>query len=561
MKLILGINQKHFGALISIFVSQNLLLKFNALYDYSYLVNIAHRIGANQIPWKDFDLMVTPGAFYVVTFAFETFGYSHKTSIAISLISTLIGFYLFFEILKHLDIFKNEKYLTISCSIFSINSILAFPFYDNFAILAVLFSLFLLLRLNPGARPINFLILGFSFFLPFAFKQNIGVFFLFGVFSTIVIFLLFPQVDNPFKEKKNIIYLAVGFVIPVIAVLISFDRINILKSFYANAFVHAGNTKQINAQTIISQYLSIENLVLVLLLLLILIFPYSETVSFLLLTFLSVSLLKFSIDTLSLMALGKSNNLPFNTIGSFLILGVFYPIVKFKKFRQGKLQILHFAPFIASLSCIGAMTSQGFWGSNYAVWPLLALVIYSGLDVFTGTSHRDSIMPIFVTFVIGSWLISYGLSGERFSFVKNDNSISKKLISDWNSIPLTDKQIESLHKINEILSTKKSQILEVPMEDPLPFFLDNFDYWGRCPQLNVISCQDLNDIFLDFEVDPPTDVIIKKEEQLVYDPEKEFKARIVPYLENCFTIRFDSDDYRLYSNTNTSQQCIVKMNK
>ena len=64
------------GFTVTLFLGVLFQTKHTLLYDYSYLVNISGRMLQGEMPYRDFDLVVSPGIFFLQAIFFHLLLYS-----------------------------------------------------------------------------------------------------------------------------------------------------------------------------------------------------------------------------------------------------------------------------------------------------------------------------------------------------------------------------------------------------------------------------------------------------------------------------------------------------
>ncbi|OGK25854.1 hypothetical protein A3D76_01880 [Candidatus Roizmanbacteria bacterium RIFCSPHIGHO2_02_FULL_37_9b] len=166
-----------------------------AYYDEGFILHAAQRVLQGEFPYKDFDLIYTPGTVYLTAAAFKIFGESILAGRILSLTVSLLACYLVYKIC-----FRSTK--NYFGSFFAVLIYLAwgpthinFPWPSMFALTTGMAAIWFV----PG-----FFTVGLMTFVTFLMKQNFGA----AVLLSIVIWLL---LTGKVKKISNLFRLVMGF--------------------------------------------------------------------------------------------------------------------------------------------------------------------------------------------------------------------------------------------------------------------------------------------------------------------------------------------------------------
>jgi hypothetical protein len=165
-----------------------------ALWDLSYLLDTSFRISLHQLPYSDFPFAHAPLTFLLHALIIQLFGRVYLPHILCAALesglATLLTWRILLRLLKPLAdrAFLIATLLAAPLVFLGIYGIYPHPIYDSDCILAVLLALYLLQRARESA-PCN-LLAGAACVLPLFFKQNIGLAFLLITLAAVAILAL-----------------------------------------------------------------------------------------------------------------------------------------------------------------------------------------------------------------------------------------------------------------------------------------------------------------------------------------------------------------------------------
>jgi hypothetical protein len=546
-------------------------LKFVPLYDYSYIVNVSGRMASGQSPYRDFDLTTTPGAYLLARAAFYVFGWRPLALIILSCLTSGVALFCTLRILKRQTKIFSEggsaqiNLVYLSSALMGVNNIIAFPFYDNFAITMVLISICFCDSMYQGnrSRLISYLA-GLSIFIPFFFKQNIGVFYVIGIIFTLTLNLYrknWVGVTLLFRQFKNF---AIAVVSGLLILLIYFLYVAPLQTIYFQLFTYAGKSKGLLSKNQLFHFYDFTFVVLIIIFMLIStkkFFWVQRSINFILILLIGIiSVLAMFSQVFKVHLVGIGFQTP-KLVGLWL-LGLGIPLLRIlsgktnkkSKYREGIILIFLFVLF-------GTFLSQGFWGSFYATGPLLILIIFVGLFESIKTLNQTLRLTLMLCVLCFSlWFSLYGLKGDQLlntNITMGQHSISSKF-NYLRLLPLRKNELTDIENLSQFLSNETSTVLEVPMEDPLPFIDRNYSPWGRCAQAIFLVCTSSPRELSRFRSSPPALVVVKTIPQWNHNWEP-LSDEIIKILEKCKIPSVKIGRYQVYR-PKSYVKCISNIN-
>lgn len=162
---------------VTLFSFLVLIFFFNrgfAYYDEGFIVHAAQRVLQGQIPYRDFDLIYTPGTVFLTAAVFKLFGESILTGRVLSLLVSLLAGYLIYLICYRATKNSLSSFFVVLIYLAWGPTHINFPWPSMFALTTGLITLLLI----P-----NYLLVGALTFITFFMKQNFGI----AVFFSLII--------------------------------------------------------------------------------------------------------------------------------------------------------------------------------------------------------------------------------------------------------------------------------------------------------------------------------------------------------------------------------------
>lgn len=202
--------------------------------DEGYLLNNAQRILNGEIPYLNFSLALTPGAFYIQALLFKIFGryiILDRIFYMLSVVSILTLSSLIFR-------FQNKiKYIHLLSLALIFTGTGVFASYSVYAVLFLMFALFFFTKLKDNFNAALAFFLGFFCSLAFLTKQTYGAIFYISFLILIIYSLKRTNI------LKSIIYYFFGSIfLPLLLVILLYFK-EILGGVAYNIIYYAGAVK------------------------------------------------------------------------------------------------------------------------------------------------------------------------------------------------------------------------------------------------------------------------------------------------------------------------------
>lgn len=426
--------KKDFGASALLFLATaSFVLWQNSqiaiLWDLSYLLDTSWRIALGQVPYRDFPLVHPPLTFFIQAIIMRLAGRHYLLHVAYAALvgglGTVISWRILLRILKRgIDsAWIVSLLLATPLTVLGVYSIYPHPIYDCDAAFAILIAILLLLRLmdedalrssgiRSWAKP---MLVGAAVVLPVFFKQNMGLPFLLMVVAGISLLLIVDRIVKARKPGKAI--LPDCSVLP--RVLAGIGVAGLAAIMLLQVAVGLGNylhwTVQFAAQrrlpgfadmlTVYQQpsfawTLPCAGCGMILLCLPIVQRHWARILAFCLLSAPLIGSLIFLFldDDLD----ERGDNLL--ALWPMLLLVAF--VVALIELRKG-ITLSRLIPFCVLAAIHGTFLSQQLWGSTYAIWPLLMLLIGWMLAAIPASARQ--LVPPLAGVVCATFLVCGGL--------------------------------------------------------------------------------------------------------------------------------------------------------
>jgi hypothetical protein len=545
---------------ISAFLSMYFQTKFLYYYDYSYFADINRRLEIGQIPYRDFDLVVAPGTFYL-HHAFSTLvGSSSLTS---QLLAVLLGIATTLTYLQISLIFaRNSESRLIRYSPYILvpligpTYVVSFPLYDAFATLAVgisiIFTIKILANQKPSTR--NLIAMGMLASLPLAFKQNVGLIYL----ATFITMMGVSQLRQ-LSPIRNFLWSTLGAGIPLVTVAIFLSITGVIDDFIVQNFTYASEAKGVGLTSEIYRYADKHLLFIVIVISIFLSVKKLRQYSTLLPIVLGglVSLISLLVILVNII-LEKEFPLNRPLINWLWILPVCVMITANFLIKRNETDKRAFiASFLLLGALLGAYLSQGYRGSSYSWGGGYLVICYIAITAFKVQKSRYEVIVILLLMSTSLWYLGYSALGERYAdrkFTSQKFELDIRNIQDG-YLPMLSEDRASIRQLRNYFENRSASIVELPMEDPLILVKADYQPYGRCTQLIWITCLDSKKASNQLLSSPPDFFIIKNDIQLPWNPEPEADA-IIFQVKKCLVPQLESAKYTVYKSTEEGKICL-----
>lgn len=199
--------------------------------DEGYLLNNAQRINNGEIPYIDFSLAITPGAFYIQAFVLKVFGNYIITDRILYILCVILILVLSSRLFKFP---KPLSYIFLLLLALVYAGMGFFASYNTYGVVFVLLTLFLLNKLRDNNRNhfYSFLI-GFTNILVLTTKQTYGVVLFFSL-----LFLISFFTERKYLFKNISFYLIGIAILPLVSLSILYFN-GALSQLLSNIFYFA----------------------------------------------------------------------------------------------------------------------------------------------------------------------------------------------------------------------------------------------------------------------------------------------------------------------------------
>lgn len=530
------------------------------LWDLSYTLDSAARIAQGQLPYRDFPFVHAPLTFLIQAAIIRVTGRVFFHHVLYAAIVGGLGTMLAWRIALHSlagrikDAWLISLVLAVPLAVLGIDCILPFPSYDSDCVFALMVAIYLLQRLNPEASRSRAFLTGAVLCLPLFFKQNIGL-----PFLAAAIAILFVPVAIAFfnGSKSN------AWVPPTVLACAGIATTLLAAALLMHFSVGIGNyfhwTIQFAAQRRLPglrQMLGVyQNPQLLWAL------PCIAAAFFLLrgplakrrwAPMLGVTLLAapFIYTLCTLLIYDDADERGDSLLALWPMLLILAALLALREFlprrlrRQTSLQPLLPVAILAAIH--GTLMSQQLWGSTYAIWPLLILLVAEMLAYL-----RSYVRPL-AFIVAGTLLICggfYTASEERLSYAQlPDGPVQHSTFPQLNGLsiagPFVDDFDELLSYANAHISASDGLIL-LPGEDPFYFAT------GRTPQFPVLLFDPATDPLSPMQVVEAASkyrirwLVVKRNLQLTANPMPQREATL-NLLMTRFTLAAHLHAYDIY---------------
>lgn len=476
------------------------------LWDASYTLDSAMRIALGQMPYRDFPFVHAPLTFLIQATIIRLTGrvFFHHVLYAAVMggLGTVLAWRIVLRALRTRIPFAwlIAILLAATLAFLGVYSILPFPSYDCDCALAILVAVWCLQRLDSSsanssrARWKGFLT-GCVICLPLFVKQNIGLPFLFASVGSIALLhcanLLRPKSES---DQSTLLAVIAGAVTTLLAALLALHYTAGIGN-YIHWTIHFAAQRRLPSLPIMAAIYSDPTLrwTLPAALAAIILLTWRRTSGRL--PSIAALLLFAAPFFFALSALWLYYDDP-DSFGDTLI--TLWPFLMFlagalalrNLFRFRSLTLDSFLPLILLVAIHGTMLSQQLWGSTYAIWPLLTILIADLLVFLAGLPSLASnrwFLPSLAGIVSLTLLVCgafYTISEERLSYVNLpagtvEHSAFPQLAGASTPGPYLP-ELDELLRYAAANIPRNDGIILLPGEDPFYFVT------GRAPQFPVL---------------------------------------------------------------------------
>lgn len=537
-----------------------------ALYDYSFMANIGHRLTIGEIPYRDFDLPLPIGSFLPIFVLDQIPGIDNLNAVYISScltvgISTFTALRILRLLQKHHPLTKTSIVLLNTCKIglVFVNVISHSPnyFYDSLSSTFVLLTILFSLKFLESAKVQYLYLVGWTLGGAFISKYNVGA----ALGLAICIWIIITT-QSSLGSKKDAIEKIMIISLPSVMLLFGSVLFSPGDYFYQTVFAPGENKKVLSASQL-AQY-NYGLLIIMLFIGLIGLFvPIIQRYMHNVVTFILACALLLLV-TNRVFSLTSLNNLLEDI---FPNTGFLFPVAILMSFFlmiHKANAITGYQRIVILLSCasmLGSFLSQGWNGSSYAFYPELIALLFSNSFIRSGSSttlnktNFSTLIVIFLLIVNATLMI---FNGDRLGFLVDNGARSNTLNFNVIGTALSTSDIQAIRKVQHSIekSGASGTIAEFPSEDPISLFSTNLKPWFRCIQYTLI-CPTVSESELEkeFRKSAPDIVILKHQPQINFRVEP-FFDKVEKLSKRCFKEILSDEIYSVYKKVESTKICM-----
>lgn len=467
-----------FLATAAVVIWQNLRLA--VLWDLSYILENSYRISLGEVPYRDFPLAHAPLTFLIqamlIKFTGRVFFHHVLYCAAAGGVATVLTWRILWNLLDGVvdSAWWMAFLLGVPVSVLGIYCIFPHPFYDPDCTFAILVCIYFLQDLDrKGLRPVRAFLTGMVLVVPLFTKQNTGLAFLGS--TTVMLALLIGLDVRRSRPVAGYLWLVAGLGTALAAALLLIHLTVGLANYVHWTMQYAASRRMPRLADILSVYQEHWEP------------PWWVA------AFVAGALLRWlnrrgtrvlALLSSSLMSLPFAWMFVFQFTGEdssdraerllalwpFLLIVALIFSVPFARRRLGIERVL---PFIVIGTIHGGFLSQQLWGSTYAMWPLLMLLIGSTVAALPTLVNKQSAWDsvALTCMIVISMLVAGGFyvaSHERLDYAELSGDMTRSMLPALAGLSVRGAwipQFEQLVRFTEQEIPKPDGVLMIPGED------------------------------------------------------------------------------------------------
>jgi hypothetical protein len=530
------------------------------LWDLSYILENSYRISLGEVPYRDFPLAHAPLTFLIqamlIKFTGRVFFHHVLYCAAVGGLATVLTWRILWNLLDGAvdSAWWMAFLLSVPLSVLGIYCIFPHPFYDPDCTFAILICIFFLQRLDrKRLRPVRAFLTGMVLIVPLFVKQNTGLAFL-G--STAVMLALLMGFDvRGGRPVAGYLWLMAGIGTALASALLLIDLTVGLANYMHWTVQYAASRRMPQLADIVSVYQEhLEPPWWVAAFVVGALLRWLNRRGTRVLALLSSSLMSLPFAwTFTFQFTGEDSS---DRAERLLALWPFLLIVAFifavlRARRRVGIELA--LPFIVIGTIHGGFLSQQLWGSTYAMWPLLILLIGSTVTALPArVKERSTWDSVVLTYMVAvSMLVSggfYVVSHERLDYAKLSGAMTRSTLPALAGLRVRGPwipQFEQLVRFTEQEIPKQDGVLMIPGED---LFYYTTARHPRFPVLvfdhtvNPYSPEQILELSRSQNIDW---LVVKRKVQLDQDPVED-KDRLLTLLGQDFKQVESLENYDVY---------------
>jgi hypothetical protein len=485
------------------------------LWDASYTLDTSFRIALGQMPYRDFPLVHSPLTFLIQAAIMRLTGrvfFHHVLYAAIvSGLATVLAWRIALRTLQGRLFAAWPISLMLAAPLvpLGVYSILPFPSYDCDSAFSILLVIFLLQRLSEDSTTSNsrlrFFATGAALLLPLFFKQNIGLPFLAAAFALILLLMLLPQLRRASASPRTP---ALGALLAgAVTTLVAADLLLHFTAGVGN-YLHwtiqfASQRRLPGLQQMLTVYAEpsllwwIPSVGAALALL------HSHFAKALWTHLAALGLLAapFLWTLASLFLSEDAGDRAENLLALWPLLLILSGVLTLWSFCRHP-SLRSGLPVLLLAAINGTFLSQQLWGSTYAIWPLLVLLIaemivfLASVEPAPGAAPRTLFLaPTLAAIISATLLICGGLytaSEERLTYARvlDEGPVVHSTLSALKGMAISGPYLPDFEELLRFAANEipfSDGLILLPGEDPFYFAT------GRTPQFPVLLFDNATD--------------------------------------------------------------------
>ncbi|HEX3377196.1 MAG TPA: hypothetical protein VHS29_10075 [Candidatus Acidoferrales bacterium] len=540
------------------------------LWDLSYILENSHRISLGQLPYRDFPFPYAPGTFLIQALLIKLTGrvfFHHVLYCAlVGGLATVVTWRILFHVLREATPrFRLTAFLlALPLTVLGIYCVFPHPFYDPDCTFIILLCVLILINLERKTfPPLQTFLAGILFIAPIFVKQNTGLAFVAGVKWITLIFIVCAI--RPRQRVAGYVWLLAGMTVGFTAALLLLHFTVGLANYWHWTIQFAASRRLPGFAEMFAPYKN------TLLLLWIAAFAVGAWLFWdgnrranRMLSWLSVALMAapFAWAIIYLVVDDDPAERAERLLALWPVILIASLFVALWNLKRGP-TVTRLLPFILFATVQGAFLSQQLWGSTYALWPLLMILLAAILAELFRLGNKNSWKEIesLASIAALSMLIAgafYVASHERLDYVDlSSGELAHSTLPPLKGLSMRGSwlpQFEQLVQFTDREIPRDQGLLMIPGED-LFYYAS-----GRRPQFPVLM--------FDHTINPysPEEIleisrrqnicwlVLKKNLQLNADP-VENKNRLLDLLRADFTPFQSLANYDVYRRS-SSGACV-----
>jgi hypothetical protein len=476
------------------------------LWDLSYLLDTSYRIALGQTPYRDFPLVHPPLTFVVQAFIMRVGGRLYLLPLGYAALIGGFGTVVSWRIVLHALRSKIALAWLVSLLLaaplvlLGIYSIYPHPIYDCDCTFAILVAVFLLQRFNAeratsavgGRLWIGPSLAGAAVVIPMFFKQNMGLPFLLAVVAGVMLLIAVnfwrphrKQVLSWALDQAILFRLIAAFVLSCLAAILVIQLTAGLGN-YLHWTVHFAAQRRLPGFADMLQVYRQPSFLWTLPTLglgLFLLHSRLAARAWVRIAALCLASAPFAGSLVFLFFEDDLDERADNLLALWPLLLLISAVYALTELRKG-ITLQRLLPFFVLAAIHGTFLSQQLWGSTYAIWPLLIILIAYILAALPGSSGKIAVAfaaVISATFLVCGGL--YAIGHERLDYIQiPDEPLRHSTLPALRGMAVRGPflpDLDQLIRFTDEQIPRQEGILLLPGEEPF------FYATGRVPQFPV----------------------------------------------------------------------------